>query len=62
MIYQKNKQRRKPQSVQKVPALDLNTDFNEGIIELGLTLQFLGGLTSTSRSESGKMQEEVIFY
>lgn len=47
---------------EKAPALDPNTDFNERISELGLTLEFLGGLTVTSRAKSGKMQEKVIFF
>jgi len=62
MIYQKKpKQTRKTQTAQKAPSLDQSTDFNEGISELGLSLQFLRGLTGSFRSESGKMQEEVIF-
>lgn len=38
----------------KAPTLDRNTDFNDRISELGLKLQFLGGLTGTSRAESGE--------
>lgn len=63
MIYQKrpNEQGKHWKFAEKAPALDPNTDFNERISELGLTLQFLVGLSGTSRAEPGKMREEVIF-
>lgn len=61
MIYQK-KSNEHWKFAEKAPALDPNTNFNDRISELGLKLQFLGGLTGTSRAESGKMQEEVIFF
>lgn len=61
MIYQNDKQKtKKHQTARKAPALDLSTDFNEGISTFGLTMQFLGGVSSTSRSESGKTPKEVI--
>lgn len=64
MIYQKapNERGKHWKFTEKVPVLDLSIDFNNRISELGPTLQFLGGLTGTSRAESGKVQEEVIFF